>query len=171
MNSVLETERLLLRWFTPDDAPFILELLTDPGFLRFIGDRGVRTLDDARRYIDERFVASYTRNGFGLYAVVRKEDGAVVGMCGLVKRDGLEDVDVGFALLPAYRTRGYAIESAAAVVELGRSAFGLRRMVAIVNPENADSIRVLQGLGMTFERLMRLIDGAPEVALYELARG
>lgn len=171
MSRVLETQRLLLRCFTPDDAPFILELLTDPGFRRFIGDRGVRTPDDARRYIDERFVASYTRNGFGLYAVVRKEDGAVVGMCGLVKRDGLEDVDVGFALLPAYRAKGYAIESATAVLELGRSAFGLRRIVAIVNPENADSIRVLERLGMTFERLMRLNDGAPEVALYGVEPG
>jgi RimJ/RimL family protein N-acetyltransferase len=147
----------------------VLELLTDPGFLRFIGDRGVRTLDDARRYIDERFLASYALNGFGLYAALRKEDGAVVGMCGLVKRDGLEDVDVGFALLPGHRGRGYAIEGASAVLDLARNAFGLNRIVAIVNPDNADSIRVLERLGMTYERKLRLHEGAPELSVYGIS--
>lgn len=170
MTVVLETSRLLLRHFCADDAPFVLELLNDTAFVRFIGDRGVRTLDDARRYVDERLVASYALNGFGLYATLRKADGAVVGMCGLVKRDGLDDIDVGFALLPAYRGHGYALEGACAVLELGRGAFGLKRIVAIVNPDNADSICVLQRLGMSFERAFRLQDGAPEVALYGITR-
>lgn len=168
MTVVLETPRLLLRHFCTDDAPLVLELLNDAAFVRFIGDRGVRTLDDARRYIDERLASSYALNRFGLYAILRKEDGAAVGLCGLVKRDGLDDVDVGYALLPAYRGHGYALESASAVLNLARSAFGLTRVVAIVDPDNADSIRVLERLSMTFERTVRLREDAPEISLYAL---
>jgi RimJ/RimL family protein N-acetyltransferase len=169
VTTILETERLVLREFVLDDADFMLAVLNDPDFVRFIGDRGVRTPDDARGYLRGRVLASYEQHGFGMYVAVRKIDQATVGICGLVKRDGLEDVDVGYALLPAYRGQGYARECAAAVVDLARLRFGLRRVVAIVNPANSDSIRLLESLDMTCERAVQLTEAGPELLLYVLA--
>lgn len=153
---VLETPRLLLRWITTDDAPFILELLNEPSFLRYIGDKGVRTLDDARNYILTGPVASYQRYGFGLYLVQLKEGEVPIGMCGLLKRDTLPDVDVGYALRPAYWSRGYAFEAASATLAHGREAFGLRRIVAITSPDNAGSRALLVKLGMRYEETLSL---------------
>ena len=164
--TVCETDRLLLRQLTPDDAEVMLALLNDSGFLRYIGDRGVRTLDDARGYIRDRIISTYEQHGFGMYLVVRRSDGEPVGICGLVKRDALEDVDLGYALLSEYRGSGYARESAQAVLALAHDAFGLKRVVAIVQPDNADSIRLLENLGMTREGFIRLKADAPEVLLY-----
>lgn len=166
MTTALETARLRLRWFTLDDAPPILALLNDPDFIRCIGDRGVRTLDQAREYLRDRIIASYARHGFGLYHVSRMSDGAFVGMCGLLKRDELEDADLGYALMPAHRGQGFARESGAAVLALARDTFGLPRVVAILRPDNADSIRVLESLGMTRERTIQLQPDAPELLLY-----
>lgn len=163
--TVLATERLRLRRLAPSDAEFIVELLNDAAFLRFVGDKAVRTADDAREYILEGPVASYQRNGFGLWLVELKESGQPVGMCGLLKRDTLPDVDIGFALLPAYRSQGFAFESASAVLDYGRSQFGLKRIVAIANPDNAGSIRVLEKIGMRFERMITVMDGASEIQL------
>ena len=163
---VLETDRLTLRWLTPDDAAFVLELLNDPGWLRFIGDKGVRSFEDARHYIAEKFSASYERFGFGLYLTALKSSGAPIGICGLVKRAGLDDVDVGFALLPSYRGNGYTFEAASAVMAYGRSALGLTRIVAITTPDNHSSIRVLEKLGLRFDRMIRLSTDDSEVALY-----
>ena len=112
MTQVLETDRLILRQLSIEDDAFILELVNDPLWLRFIGDRGVRTLDEARNYILKGPVAMYERAGFGLYLVERKIDGVPMGICGLIKRDVLDDVDLGFAFLPEYRGQGYATESA-----------------------------------------------------------
>src|ERR1043166_3210050 len=114
---VLETDRLLLRWLNDDDAPFILELLNDPSFIRFIGDKGVRTLDDARNYILNGPVASYEKFGYGLYATELKDGSVPIGMCGILKRDTLPHPDIGFAFLPRYWNKGYAFESAAAGVK------------------------------------------------------
>lgn len=164
--NVLETERLSLRWLTPDDAAFMFELVTDPSWVEFIGDRGLKTHEDARAYITEKYVASYERDGFGLYAVELKGAGTPVGICGLIKREGLEDVDVGFAFLPRYAGLGYASESAAAVMAHGRTAFGIGRIVAITTPNNLRSIRVLEKAGLRFERLIRLSGDAEELALY-----
>ena len=130
---MIETERLTLRWMTVEDAEMVLELLNDPAWLRYIGDRGVRTLADAQAYILTGTVAMYERLGFGLYLVERKPDGAPMGICGLIKRDFLEDVDLGFAFLPAFRTQGYAQESAAAVMDYARDTLGLRRLAAITS--------------------------------------
>ena len=163
--TVLATRRLSLRRLSPSDAEFILELVNDPEFLRFIGDKAVRTADDARQYILDGPVASYQRNGFGLWRVEVKNSGVPVGMCGLLKRESLPDVDIGFAFLPAYRSQGYAFESASAVLDYARAQFGLRRVVAITNPDNAGSIRVLEKLGMRFERMITVSDGEPEVQL------
>jgi RimJ/RimL family protein N-acetyltransferase len=163
---VLETERLVLRRLTPDDAPFILELLNEPSFLRFIGDRGVRDRDGAREYNRKGPEDSYRRHGFGLFLAELKQDGAPVGICGLLKREVLEDVDIGFAFSPRYWGKGYAIESAAAVLDYGRSAFGLTRIVAVSNPDNAGSHRVLEKLGMRYERMVQLNENDIEIKLF-----
>jgi len=164
--SVVATDRLVLRRLSTDDAEFILELLNEPSFLRFIGDKGVRTLDDAREYILRGPVDSYERNGFGLYLTVLKEGGVPIGICGLLKRESLEDVDVGFAFLPRFWSRGYAFESASAVMAYGRSALGLKRIVAVTNPDNDGSIRVLEKLGLRFEKMVRLSEDGPEIKLF-----
>ena len=157
--NVLETDRLTLRRITTDDAPVILALVNDPAWLENIGDRGVRTLDDARAYIEKGPVAMYQRCGFGLYLAVRKADGAAIGMAGLIKRDTLDDVDVGFAFFPEYRGHGYAYEAAAAVVAYGKRELGLERIVAITSPTNARSIKVLEKVGLVF---LRSLGKSPE---------
>ena len=162
---ILETERLILRQFSTDDADFILRLLNEPSFIQNIGDRGVRTLDDARSYILRVPIASYDKNGFGLNLVTLRETGSSIGMCGLIKRDELEDVDIGYAFLPEYWSRGYAVEAATAVKEYARTVIGLKRLVAITDPENQASIRVLEKIGMRFERMIRLSEDDIELKL------
>jgi RimJ/RimL family protein N-acetyltransferase len=164
--TVLETERLILRELVPEDAPFMLELLNDPAYILNIADRGVRDVEGARRYLEERWRASYAEHGFGLWVVVHRETGACTGLCGLVRRSGLDDVDIGYAFLPAFRGRGFALESALAVKAHARDVVGLTRLVAIVTPGNARSIQVLERLGMRFERTLRLPGDASDVALY-----
>jgi len=164
--TVVETERLTLRRLELGDAEFILGLLNDPSFLRFIGDKGVRTLDDAREYISNGPVASYERFGFGLYLTERKEDRVPIGICGLLKRESLEDVDVGFAFLPQFWSKGYAFESASAVMAYGRNVLGLTRIVAVTSPDNDASIRLLSKLGLKFESMVRLSEESPEIRLF-----
>ena len=149
-----------------DDAAFMLTLLNEPSFVRNIGDRGVRTIADAESYITAGPLASYERFGFGLYIVQLKRSGASIGICGLLKRETLRDVDIGFAFLPRFWSRGYAFESAAAVREHARNDVGLQRLVAIVDPVNAGSIRVLEKLGFTFERMIRLGDEQKDLKLF-----
>jgi RimJ/RimL family protein N-acetyltransferase len=163
---VLETDRLILRWMSTDDAKFILELLNEPSWLRFIGDRGVRTIEDARDYILRGPVEMYARVGFGLYVVELKEGGLPIGICGLVKRDFLDDVDIGFAFLPKYWRQGYAYESAAAVMAYGQGVLGLRRVVAITASDNHSSTRILEKLGLRFEAMVRYPDDGQEVQLF-----
>lgn len=163
---VLETERLVLRHLTEDAAAFILRLLNEPSWIRFIGDRGVRTLEGGRGYIAQGPAASYARHGFGLFLVELKDGGVAAGICGLIKRDALEDVDIGFAFLPEFRGRGYAHEAAAATLEYARRVIGLRRVAAIVAPDNESSIRLLEKLGLSFERAMRLPGDEEELKLF-----
>jgi RimJ/RimL family protein N-acetyltransferase len=164
--TVIETQRLVLRRLGTDDAEFILDLLNQPSFLRYIGDKEVRNNEDAIRYIQTGPMASYERFGFGLYLVELKETGVSIGICGLLKRDSLPDVDIGFAFLPSYWSRGYALESATAVMTDGREARGLRRIVAITSPDNDASIRLLEKIGLRFERLIKLSADQPEVRLF-----
>jgi RimJ/RimL family protein N-acetyltransferase len=168
MRSAIElrTDRLILREATEEDAPFFLDLLNQPEFVRFIGDRGVRNLRDAREYVRSRLIASYECHGFGLWIAVRQTDGAVLGICGLVKRDTLPDVDIGFAFLPRHGSRGYALESARAVLDWARGRLGLRRIVAITDPANSASIRLLERIGLRFERMLRLSQDATELKLF-----
>ena len=165
---VLRTEHLVLRHLTPDDAHFIHELVNDRDWLRYIGDRGVRTEDDARAYIERGPMAMYTERGFGLYCVTLRDSGEPIGICGILKRDTLEEVDLGFALLPAFRSRGYAFEAAAATIEHERRAHGLTRIVAIVSQENQISQTLLAKLGFAFERTIQLASGAAALALYAI---
>jgi RimJ/RimL family protein N-acetyltransferase len=164
--TVLETERLLLRQFSTEDADFILELLNEPSFIRNIGDRGIRTIDGAISYILNGPVASYAKNGFGLYLVKLKETDESIGMCGLIKRDTLEDVDIGYAFLPRFWSKGYAVESAQAVKEYAKNVIRLNRIVAITDPENEGSIRILQKIGLQFERMVRLSEDDIELKLF-----
>ena len=163
---VLETDRLSLRRVGPDDAGFMYELMNDPGWLEYIGDRGIRSVDDARGYIRDRLQAQYLRLGYGLYLVELKNPRTPVGLCGLVKRDWLDDVDLGFAFLPRFRGRGYAHEAASATLEHARAALGLRRIVAITSPANRASIRVLERLGMRLERRLTPPAETTEVCLF-----
>lgn len=162
---VIQTERLVLRRLELSDAGFILELLNEAAFLRFIGDKGVRTPSDAREYILKGPIDSYGRHGFGLYATCLR-DGTPTGICGLVKRDGLADVDVGFAFLSRHCSKGYAVESASAVLAHARQELRLQRIVAITAPENFGSIAVLEKIGLKFERMIRLTEHSPEVKLF-----
>ena len=155
-SEVLATDRLRLRLLSLDDAPFILKLVNDPSWLEFIGDKNVRSKEDARVYLSKGPLEMYARLGFGLYRVELRDSAIPIGICGLIKRDSLPDVDIGFAFLPDYRGRGYAQESALAVLALARDAFGMKRIVAIASPRNTRSIALLQKLGMTLERELDL---------------
>ena len=152
---ILETERLALYELIPADAPFVLELLTSRGFKENIGDRGVRDLEGAQGYI-ERARAGYAINGFGLWRCDVKATGEAAGICGLVKRDGLDHPDVGYAFLERFWGRGYASESAAAALAYGRDTVGLKTIVAITTPTNAGSIAVLEKIGLTFAGMIRI---------------
>jgi RimJ/RimL family protein N-acetyltransferase len=168
-SSVTRTPRVDLRELNLDDAEFILELLNEPGFIRFIGDKGVRTLADARDYLLQGPMDSYARNGFGLYAACLG-DGTPIGMCGLVKRDGLRDPDIGFAFLSRHWAKGYAVESAAAVLAHAYDVLNLKRVVAITSPDNWSSIALLEKIGLKYERMIRLVDHSPELKLFGVTR-
>jgi RimJ/RimL family protein N-acetyltransferase len=165
---ILETERLLLRQLSTEDAEFMLGLLNDPSFIRNIGDRGVRTTDDARSYILNGPVASYAKNGFGLYLAVLKETNESIGICGLIKRDVLEDVDIGYAFLPKFWSRGYAVESAQATKAYAKNVIGLNRIVAITDPANEGSIRVLEKIGLKFEKMVKLSEDDIDLKLFAI---
>jgi RimJ/RimL family protein N-acetyltransferase len=163
---VLQTARLILRRQNVDDAGFIFDLVNDPSWLRFIGDRGVRSVDDARNYILKGAMDSYSRHGFGLYLTALKDSGTPVGICGLVKRETLADVDIGFAFLPQYAGKGYAYESACAVMAHAKNDIGLKRVIAITDPDNIASIRLLEKLGLAFERKIRVAADKDEINLF-----
>lgn len=167
-RNVIRTPRVDLRELNPDDAGYILELLNEPAFIRFIGDKGVRNLADAREYLQQGPIDSYIRNGFGLYAACLR-DGTPIGMCGLVRREGLDDPDVGFAFLSRYWSKGYAVESAGAVLAYAVQELRLPRIVAITSPDNCSSIAVLEKIGFTFERMIRLVDHSPELKLFGIS--
>jgi RimJ/RimL family protein N-acetyltransferase len=166
VTEVLVTERLRLRHATTADRDFVLVLVNDPDFIRNIGDRGVRTLADAERYLHDGPIASYEKFGFGMYVVELKDSRTAIGFCGFVQRDWLPDVDIGFAFLPQYRSQGYALESARAVRAYGRDVLGLTRIVAIVSPANADSIRLLEKIGLRFESMVRPANEDADIQLF-----
>jgi RimJ/RimL family protein N-acetyltransferase len=167
--NVAETERLLVRWLNPGDSAFILELVNEPSWIQYIGDKDVKTLQDALRYIENGPMAMYTRVGLGLYLVELREMGEPIGICGLIKREALEDVDLGFAFLPRFWRKGYAFEAATAVVRYGSTVLGLRRIVAILSQDNHRSSKLLEKLGFCSEGTIRVPPNDKELKLYAIA--
>ena len=168
--TLIQSKRLALRKLDLHDAEFILELLNEAAFLRFIGDKGVRTMQDAREYLLKGPMDSYARFGFGLYLTSLLRDATPIGICGLVKRETLDDVDVGFAFLSRHWSKGYAVEAASAVLRYAEQELQLRRVVAITNPDNDGSIAVLEKIGLRFEKMVKLSDESSELKLFSTVR-
>ena len=164
--TVLETERLSLRKFTVDDAQFILRLLNEPSFIRYIGDKQVRNLEGAEAYILNGPVASYERNGFGLYLVALRESYTPIGMCGFLKREELPEPDIGFAFVPEFWSKGFAFEAAAALLRDARERLKLQRILAITSLDNEASIKLLERLGFRVERVTQLAADLEPVKLF-----
>ena len=164
----LETERLLLRRVTLDDAGLMLAIWNDPAFVRHVGDRGVRTIEAAEKALQEGAFRLYAQYGYGPYCVTRKSDGTQIGICGLFRRDILDDPDIGFGLLPDYCGNGYACEAATAVVSHARDDLGIRRLTAIVSPGNLASIGLIEKLGLAFDRGLTMPGEEDEVNLYSM---
>lgn len=163
---VIETDRLIIRWLSTEDAPFILELLNDPSWLRFIGDHGVRTLEDARNYILNGPMDMYARLGFGLFLTELKEGNIPIGICGLIKRDTLEDIDIGYAFLTRFQSKGYAFEAASATMTYGKEQLGLKKIVAITSKDNDHSSKLLEKIGLKFEQMIKLTPDSEELKLF-----
>jgi len=163
---ILETDRLILREVTINDAKFIFELLNDPLWLRFIGDKHITDLDAARDYILNGPIKSYKTHGFGLFLTKLKNEGLSIGLCGLIKRDNLPHADVGFAFLPQFRGKGYATESASAVLNYGKTVLGLKQIVGITALDNDASIHVLEKLGLRFQKIVQIFDDGSESKLF-----
>lgn len=166
---IFETKRLLLCRLDPKDAAFIFELMNDPSWKRYIGDRGIKTLEDAEAYIRNGPVKSYHQFNFGLYAARLKDTNLPIGLCGLLKRDNLDDADIGFAFLPQYAGKGYAFESAGAIIDHAASVLGMRRILAIASPDNSRSVTLLEKLGFSFKEMIRMPDHAADSGLFQLS--
>ncbi len=167
---ILETERLILREIEESDDEFMLDLLNQPSFIKYIGDRNVRSLEEARAFIESRYRQSYRDNGFGLYAVEIKDTNTAIGMCGFVRRDSLPDADIGFAFLPQFERKGYALEAARAVMEYGREELGLKRVLAITTQDNESSGRLLDKLGFKFDGLITQPNDTEELKLFSISQ-
>jgi RimJ/RimL family protein N-acetyltransferase len=165
---VLTTERLELRWLTLDDTPLMLAIWNDPAFLRYVADRGIRTLEQARAAVEAGPLRLYAEHGYGPFRVRRREDGMDMGICGLFRRDVLEDPDIGFAILPEFCGKGYGFEAATAVLDHARDALQLTCVTAIVSPHNEASIGLLEKLGMRYERPIRMPGDDHDVRLYSI---
>ncbi|MBT2218486.1 GNAT family N-acetyltransferase [Virgibacillus dakarensis] len=164
--TMIKTERLLIRRFTKEDAAFILNLLNDPDWINYIGDKGIKTIEDAEEYIKNSIIKMYDELGFGLYLVALKGSGTPMGMCGLVKRDGLKDVDLGFAFLSDYTGKGYGNESARAVMIYAKEELRLNRLAAITTPSNKASEKLLLKIGFQFDSLTKLFQDADPIKLF-----
>ena len=164
----LVTTRLIVRRMSIADAGFLLTLMNEPSWLRFIGDRGVKTIEDATNYIIQGPVAMYASLGFGLCTVELKDSTCPVGICGLMRRDYLDAADIGFAFLPAYWGKGYAYEAAVAVLNFAKTDLGLERILATTRLDNVPSQKLLEKLGLRFERFIGHPDGDRDLRLYAI---
>jgi RimJ/RimL family protein N-acetyltransferase len=162
----LQTARLRLREMNEADAVFLLEVLNEPAFLRNIGDRGVRTPAEAAGYLEERITSSYARFGFGMWLVELVETDEAIGICGLIKRDALADADLGFSFLERHWGSGFAFEAAVVVADYAWKVVKLPRLLAIVAPGNAASIRLVGKLGFRFEKSVQITTDGPELILF-----
>lgn len=165
-NYLIETDRLRLRELTLDDTAFIIELLNTPGWLQYIGDRNVKSEEQAVAYLQNGPMKGYREQGYGMWLVEAKDDGTPLGMCGVMKRDHLDTPDIGFAFLPRYNGQGYAAEAASASLSYAKEALGIKKVAAIVLPGNAPSIKLLEKLGLTFVRTFTFPDSEEELLLY-----
>lgn len=166
MKPIIITERLYLRKFNETDAEFILQLLNSPGWLKFIGDRNVRTREQAVNYLTDGPIKSYKLNGFGLSLVVLRFDETPIGMCGLIRRDTLKHPDIGFAFLPGYSGMGYACEIAKATLYHAQNNLKLQTILAITVPHNDRSINLLNKIGMQFDKVIQLPTSTEELLLF-----
>ncbi|MFT5451779.1 MAG: RimJ/RimL family protein N-acetyltransferase [Enterobacterales bacterium] len=166
---ITETENLILRLPEVSDAAMIYKLFNQQDCVKFIGDKNIKNLEDAEKYITEKFLRHYKTYGFCLYIVCQKQSNSTVGLCGLIKRKELEDVDIGFAILTEYQSKGYVTEAAIAVKNHAIDILGLKRLVGITDTLNHGSIRVLEKIGMTFEKHLRLNNEDKEIKLYGLS--
>jgi RimJ/RimL family protein N-acetyltransferase len=164
----VETQRLQMRWLTLDDAELMLAIWNDPAFIRHVGDKGIRTIDEARKALNEGVMQIYAKHGYGPYRVALKSDDTPIGICGLFRRDGLDEPDIGFGLLPDYCRNGYAYEASCAAIEHARSKLEIPRLTAIVSPENVVSISLIEKLGLQFERMTRLPGDDCDICLYAM---
>jgi ribosomal-protein-alanine N-acetyltransferase len=167
-QKIITSKRVTLRELTLGDAPFIIELVNDPDWLKYIGDKNVRSIADAERYLTNGPMSLYEKHSVGLWAVELRESREPIGMCGLVKRDALEDFDLGFAFLPKHRGLGYAYEASQGVLKYVNDVMKLKRLAAIVNRENAPSSSLLKKLGFEFQGEMQLPGETKSVDLYYL---
>jgi RimJ/RimL family protein N-acetyltransferase len=166
--NILETERLRLREFTPEDASFIIELVNSPGWLKYIGDRNIKTTDQARAYLENGPIKSYHDNGFGLWMVENKVINTPIGMCGILKRETLEHLDLGFAFLPEYMGKGYAFEAATATLTFAKEKLNVQTLCAITVPDNQNSIKLLQKVGMRFNNRICFPNNPEELLMYRV---
>lgn len=164
----LRTERLVMRRIGTDDAELMLAIWTDPAFVKHVGDRGIRTVEQAREAIREGAMRLFADHGYGPFSMNLKNDGSQIGICGLFKRDNLDAPDIGFAVLPAYCGSGYAGEAARAVVEHARDDLGIEVLTAIVSPENAPSVGLIEKLGLAFERMITMPGDDKAISLYSM---
>ncbi|MFK8009343.1 MAG: GNAT family N-acetyltransferase [Saprospiraceae bacterium] len=158
MNKIITTKRLYLREANLDDAKFIFELLNSKGWIDNIGDRGIRTIEDAQQYINNKLIPDYGKNNIAMFIMERKEDGVSIGTCGLIKRPQLEDVDIGFAILEEFGKKGYAYEAASATLRMAVEEIKITRIVGITTLDNKDSQRLLEKIGLAFEKMIPFED-------------
>lgn len=162
----LETERLTMRWLTLEDADLMLAVWNDPAFFRFVGDRGIRTVEQAQEALLGGAFKMYEEHGHGPYRLALKADDVAIGTCGLFRREGVDEPDIGWGVLPEFGRCGYAYEAASAVLEYGQSELGLSRILAFISPENKPSIGLARKIGLRFERLTRLAGEEEFVSQY-----
>jgi ribosomal-protein-alanine N-acetyltransferase len=162
----LETERLRLRWLTLDDAELMLAIWNDPAFIRHVGDRGIRTIEEARTAMAKGALQLYEKYGYGPYRMALRDDDTAIGICGLFRRDNLDDPDIGYGVLPEYCGKGYAYEGSRAVMQYARLDLALERVIAIISPDNEASIGLIRNLGLRFERMHRMHEDEDEVCIY-----
>ncbi|HMG16436.1 MAG TPA: GNAT family N-acetyltransferase [Saprospiraceae bacterium] len=165
----IETDRLIICELNISDAPFILKLLNTPSWIKYIGDRNIKTIQDAENYLTSGPIESYNKNGFGLFKIELKDNNHAIGMCGLIKRDVLDDIDLGFALLPEYEAKGYAYEASMGVLKMAKSDLNLNTILAITLPENTSSINLLKKIGLQFERLIKLKEDSEDLMLFSMS--
>ncbi len=164
----IETERLVLRELVLTDAHFILQLFNTKGWLEFIGDRGVNADEDAKKYLEDKLIPSYKKNGFGFYLAQLKDTGIPIGICGLVKREGLEHTDLGFAFMPQFNQMGYAYESSVACLDFAKNKLSLKKLLAITLPANSSCIKLLKKLNFKFDKIIQMKDDPDELMLFEI---